>query len=100
LILVLVKCSLGPRVASIKAVNEAGNKRAGLAKLLSELSESNSKLYYVFFLSSIYSLSNELGGEKSSNWLSNKSGKLNRPPKVAIIIIKLKVKSNKVCLIN
>jgi hypothetical protein len=62
---------LGPRVASIKAVNKAGNGRAGLAELLSESSESNSKLYYISSLSSVYSLSDELGGEESSDWLSD-----------------------------
>jgi hypothetical protein len=62
---------LGPRVASTKTVNEAGNRRAGLAKSSSELSESNGKLYYVFSSSSVYSseysLSDESEGEKSSD---------------------------------
>jgi hypothetical protein len=91
---------LGPRVASIKAVNEAGNRRAGLA----ELSESDSKLYYTSSLSSVYLLdyllSNELGGEESSDWLSDKSGKSNKPPKVAIIMAKVKRKILSVFLIN
>jgi hypothetical protein len=90
LILALVECSLGPRVASIKAVDEAGNGRAGLAESSSESSESDGKLYYAFSSSSVCSSSDELGGEESSDWLSDKSGKSNRPLKVAIIIIKLK----------
>jgi hypothetical protein len=36
--------------------------------------------------------SNESGGKESSDWPSNKSGKLNKPPKVAIIIAKGKRK--------
>jgi hypothetical protein len=58
---------LGPRVASIKAVNKAGNRRAGLAKSLSESSESDGKLYHVSSLSSVYLSSDELGGEESSD---------------------------------
>jgi hypothetical protein len=62
---------LGPRVASIKVVNKACNKRASLAELLFELSKSNNKLYYVFSLSLVYllehSLSEELEEEESSN---------------------------------
>jgi hypothetical protein len=54
---------------------------------LSLFSESDSKLYQVFSLSSIallYSDSLESGGKESPDWLSNKSGKSNKPPKVAI----------------
>jgi hypothetical protein len=99
-----VECSLGPRVASIKAVDEAGNGRAGSAELLSESSESDGKLYHIFSSSSVYLLerssSDESGGEESSNWLSNKSEKSNKPPKVAIIIAKVKQKVLSVFLIN
>jgi len=83
---------LGPRVASTKAVNEAGIGRAGVAELSSESSESDGKLYYAFSSSSVYSSSDESGGEESSDWLSDKSGKSNKPPKVAIIITKVKRK--------
>jgi hypothetical protein len=86
---------LGPRVASIKTVNEAGNRRTGLAELLSESSESDGKLYYASSLSLVYLLewsSDESGGDESSDWPSDKSGKSNRPPKVAIIIAKIKRK--------
>jgi hypothetical protein len=87
-----VEYSLSPRVVIIKAVNRASNRRAGIAELLSESSESNGKLYYGSSLSLVFSLSEELEGEESSNWQSNKLGKLNRPPKVAIIIAKVKRK--------
>jgi hypothetical protein len=89
-----VECSLGPRVVSTKAVDEA-NGRAGAAELSSELSESDGKLYHVSSLSLVCLSewsSNELGGEESSDWPSNKSGKSNRPPKVAIIMAKVKRK--------
>jgi hypothetical protein len=62
-----VKYSLGLRVVIIKVVNKASNRRASLAKLLSKLSKSNSILYYISSLSLVYSLSEELGGEESSN---------------------------------
>jgi hypothetical protein len=85
---------LSLKIASIKAANEAGNRRASLAKLLSKSSESDGKLYYIssLFSALVYLLSNESRGEESSNWLSNKSGKSNKPPKVAIIITKAKQK--------
>jgi hypothetical protein len=85
---------LGPRVTSTKLVNEADIGRASIAELLSESSESDGKLYHVFSLSSAsaYSLSNESRGEESSDWPFNKSGKLNKPPKVAIIITKARRK--------
>jgi hypothetical protein len=91
---------LGPRVASTKAVDKAGNERAGSAKLSSELSESDGKLYYISSSSSVYSLSDESGREESSDWPSDKSGKSNKPPKVAIIIAKVKRKVLSVFLIN
>jgi hypothetical protein len=95
---------LGPRVARTKAVNEAGNRRAGSAKSSSKSSESDGKLYHVSSLSSVclseHSLSNESGGEESSDWLSNKSGKSNKPPKVAIIMAKVKQKVLSIFLIN
>jgi hypothetical protein len=71
LILVLVKCSLGSRIASIKAVNKAGNGRANLAKSLSELFESNSKLYYVSSLSLVYLLKHSLSNESRGKEISN-----------------------------
>jgi len=67
LILVLVECSLGLRGVIIKVVDEASNRRASIAKLSSESSESNGKLYYRSSLSLVFSLSEELGGEESSN---------------------------------
>jgi hypothetical protein len=90
-----VECSLGPRVVSTKAVDEA-NGRAGAAELSSESSESDGKLYYVSSSSLVYLSewsSDESGGEESSNWPSDKSGKSNRPLKVAIIIAKVKGKA-------
>jgi hypothetical protein len=69
--LVLVEYSLGLRVVSTKVVNEAGNRRACIAKSSSKSSESNSILYYISSLSLVNllerSLSDELGGEESSN---------------------------------
>jgi hypothetical protein len=62
-----VECSLGLRVVITKAVNEASNRRASVAKSSSESSESNSKLYYRSSSSLVFSLSEELGGEESSN---------------------------------
>ena len=72
----------------IKAVDGASNGRAGIAESSSESSKSNGKLYYGSSSSLVSSLSEELGGEESSNWPSDKSGKSNKPPKVAIIIDK------------
>jgi hypothetical protein len=43
------------------------NRRASIAKLLSKLSKSDSKLYYRSSLSLVFSLSEELGGEESSD---------------------------------
>jgi hypothetical protein len=71
------------------------NERASIAELSSELSESDGKLYHVSSSSLVCSsewLSDKSGGEKSSDWLSDKSGKSNRPPKVAIIMAKVKRK--------
>jgi hypothetical protein len=66
-----VECSLGLRVASTKAVDKAGNRKASSAELLSESSESDGKLYHASSLSSVCSLerslSEESGGEESSN---------------------------------
>ena len=62
-----MECSLGLRVVITKAVDEASNRRASLAKLLSKSSESNSILYHASSLSLVYSLSKELRGEESSN---------------------------------
>ena len=95
---------MGPRVASTKAVDEAGNGRAGSAELSSESSESDGKLYHASSSSSVCSsersLSDESGGEESSDWPSDKSGKSNKPPKVAIIMAKVKRKVLSVFLIN
>jgi hypothetical protein len=46
-----------------KAVDEASNGRASIA----ELSKSNSKLYHGSSLSLVFSSSEELGGEESSD---------------------------------
>ena len=59
--------SLGSRLVIIKVVNEASNRRASVAELSSESSKSNSKLYYISSLSLVFSSSEELGGEESSN---------------------------------
>ena len=48
----------------IKVVDKASNRRASIAK---SLSKSNSKLYYRSSLSLVFSLSEELGREESSN---------------------------------
>jgi hypothetical protein len=50
-----------------KVVDEASNGRAGLTESSSESSESNGILYHVSSLSLVYSLSEELGGEESSD---------------------------------
>jgi hypothetical protein len=77
---------------STKAVDvDEVDGRAGVAELSSESSESDGILYHVS--SSSESSESELGGEESSDWLSDKSGKSNRPPKVAIIIAKVKRKA-------
>ena len=58
---------------------------------LSSSSELEGKLYQVSSLYSVASVysdlseSEESGGKKSSDWPSNKSGKLNEPLKIAII---------------
>jgi hypothetical protein len=71
LILALVKCFLGLRVISTKAVDKASNKKAGAAELSSKSSESDGKLYYISSLSLLCLLecllSDKLGGEKSSD---------------------------------
>ena len=65
---VLVECSLGPRVVRVKAVDdEASNRKASIAESSSELSESDRKLYYTSSSSLVYSLSEESGGEESSD---------------------------------
>jgi hypothetical protein len=85
---------LGPIIESTKAVDEGtGRAEASAIELLSLSSKSDGKLYYTSSLSSVYSESSsfdESGGEESSDWSFDKSGKLNRPPKVAIIIIEPK----------
>jgi hypothetical protein len=62
-----VEYSLSLRVVTTKAVDEASNRRASIAELSSESSESNSKLYHVSSSSLVESLSEESGGEESSN---------------------------------
>jgi hypothetical protein len=62
-----VEYSLGPRVVITKAVNEASNRRASTAELSSESSKSDGKLYYRSSSSLVFSLSEELGGEESSD---------------------------------
>jgi hypothetical protein len=68
-----------------------GRIRLGIIELLSLSSELDSKLYQVSSLSLVAILqadsseSEESGGEESSDWLSNKSGKSNKPLKVDII---------------
>jgi len=61
----------GPKSSKYKAVNEAGNGRAYIAKSSSKSSESNSTLYHISSLSLVNlserSLSDESGGEESSN---------------------------------
>ena len=77
----------------IKAVEVLGGGRRGSVKLgaiesSSSSSESDGKLYQASSSSSVaslYSDSSESGGEESSDWPSDKSGKSNKPPKVAII---------------
>jgi hypothetical protein len=66
LILVLVEYSLGPRVVSTKAVDvDEADRRASIAELSSESSESDGILYHVS--SSSESSESELGGEESSD---------------------------------
>jgi hypothetical protein len=62
-----VEYSLGPRVVITKAVDEASNRRASIAKLSSKSSESDGKLYHRSSLSLVFSSSEELGGEESSD---------------------------------
>jgi hypothetical protein len=68
-----------------------GSTKSGRLELLSLSlsSELVGKLYYILSLSLVYlleySLSDESGDNKSSDYLSNKSGKSKRSPKVAII---------------
>jgi hypothetical protein len=94
LILILVKCSLYIVIEIIILVKSASyigsTKSSGLELLFLFLSSKLvNKLYYVLSLFLVYLLEclllDELGDNKSSNYSSNKSGKLNRPLKVAII---------------
>jgi hypothetical protein len=94
LILVLVEYSLYIVVEITSLVKGTGYMRStksGRLELLSLFSSSElvGKLYYILSLSLVYlleySLLDELGGNESSDCLSNKSGKSKRPPKVAII---------------
>jgi hypothetical protein len=68
-----------------------GSTKSGGLKLSSLFSSSESvgKLYHVSSSSLVCllecSLLDKLGNNKSSNYLSNKSGKSKRPPKIAII---------------
>ena len=77
--------------SSIKDIGHMGSTKSSGLKLLSLSSSSKlvGKLYHVLSLSLVclleYSLLDELGGNESSNCLSNKSRKSKRPPKVAII---------------
>ena len=50
-----------------KAVDEASNGRAGVAESSSESSKSDGKLYHGSSSFSVFSLSEELGGEESSD---------------------------------
>ena len=50
-----------------KVVDKTSNGRASVAKSSSKSSESDSKLYHGSSLSLVFSLSEELGGEESSN---------------------------------
>jgi hypothetical protein len=95
LILVLVKCFLCIVVKttiSVDSIGYTGSTKASSRLKSSFLflsSESVGKLYHVSSSSSVYlseclSL-DELGGKESSDWLSDKLGKSNRPSKVAII---------------
>jgi hypothetical protein len=78
-------------ISLVKGTGYMGSTKSGKLELLSLFlsSELVGKLYHISSLSSVYlleySLSDELGGNKSSDCLSNKSGKSKRPPKVAII---------------
>jgi hypothetical protein len=78
-------------ISSVKVTGHMGSTKSGRLELssLSPSSELAGKLYHISSLSSVYlleySLSDELGDNKSSDCLSNKSGKSKRPPKVAII---------------
>ena len=78
-------------ISSVKGTGHMGSTKSGGLKLLSLSlsSELVGKLYHVLSLSLVCLLEclllDELGGNKSSDCLSNKSGKLKRPLKVAII---------------
>ena len=78
-------------VKAIEVAIEEGRVRLGIIELSSSSSESDSKLYQVSSSSSVATLqadlseSEESGGEESSDWSSDKSGKSNKPLKVAII---------------
>jgi hypothetical protein len=77
----------------VKAVEVTSGGRIRRVKLsVTELSSLSSKLDGILYQGSSLSLvrslatdSLELGGEESSDWPFDKSGKSNRPPKVAII---------------
>jgi hypothetical protein len=68
-----------------------GSTKSGGLELLSLSSSSElvGKLYHVSSLSLVYlseySSLDKSGSDESSDYLSDKSGKLKRPPKVAII---------------
>jgi hypothetical protein len=84
-----VLCSFHVILGIVKA-KEVGRVRHGLIKSSSKSSKSEGLLYQASSLSSslISSKSDEFdksGGEESSDLLANKSGKLNKLLKVAII---------------
>jgi hypothetical protein len=90
-----VECSLHTISGIVKAVDVEAGGRIGKTKLSatessSSSSESDGKLYQASSLSSVDSVytdsseSEESGGEESSDWLSDKSGKTNRPLKIAM----------------
>jgi hypothetical protein len=98
-----VECSLRTAVEtiiSVDGIDRTGSTKASGLKSSSSSSSSKSvgKLYYTSSSSSVCLLecllSDESGGEESSDWPSDKSGKSNRPPKVAIDC-KVRVKKNK-----
>ena len=77
--------------SSVEGTGHMGSTKSGGLELSSLFSSSElvGKLYYASSSSSVcsleYSLSDESGGDESSDYLSNKSGKSKRSPKVAII---------------
>ena len=84
-----MECSLRTILGIVKAVEVARGGRRGRVKLgaiesSSSSSESEGILYQASY-SSDSSESEESGGEESSDWPSDKSGKSYKPPKVAII---------------